>query len=97
MAKAYWVAAYHSIDDAEKFAAYIELAGPAIAKGGGKFIARGVASRAYENGVLERTTIIEFASLEAAIATHDSAEYQQALVALDNGITRDLRLVEGID
>ena len=96
MPKAFWVAVYRSIDDAEKFAAYIELAGPAIAKGGGTFIARGVAAKAYESGILERTTIIEFDSLEAAIDTHDGPDYQAALVALDDGITRDLRFVEAV-
>lgn len=96
MAKAYWVAVYHAINDAEKFAAYIELASLAIAKGGGKFVARGVAARAYEAGKLERTTIIEFPSLEAVIATHDGAEYQAALAALGDGVTRDLRFVEGV-
>ncbi len=97
MPKGYWVAVYHSIDDAEKFAAYIELASPAIAKGGGKFIARGVASQVYEHGILERTTIIEFESVQAAIDTHDSPEYQESLVALDGAITRDLRIVAGVE
>ena len=97
MPKAYWVANYHSIDDADKFAAYIELASPAIAKGGGTFIARGVAAKAYESGLLERTTLIEFDSLESAIATHDGPDYQAALIALDGGITRDLRFVEGVE
>ncbi len=97
MPKAYWVAVYRSIDDPEKFAAYLELAGPAILKGGGTFIARGLAAKAYEAGILERTTIIEFESLEAAIATHDGPDYQAALIALDNGITRDLRFVEAIN
>lgn len=97
MAKAYWVAAYHSINDAKKFAAYIDLAGPAIAKGGGKFVTRGVAAKAYESGKLERTTIIVFDSLEAAVATHDGPDYQAALTALEDGVTRDLRFVEGLE
>lgn len=97
MAKAYWVAVYHAINDAEKFAAYIERASPAIAKGGGTFIARGVAARAYEGGKLERTTIIVFPSLDAAIATHDGPDYQTALAFLGDGVTRDLRFVEGVN
>lgn len=97
MAKAYWVAAYHSINDPQKFSAYIKLAGPAIEKGGGTFLARGLAAKAYEAGILERTTVIVFDSLEAIIATHDGPDYQAALVALDNGVTRDLRIVEGIE
>ena len=35
MAKAYWIAAYREIHDPDKLAAYLELAGPAIAAGGG--------------------------------------------------------------
>lgn len=97
MPKAYWVAAYHSIDDEKKFSAYIKLASSAIAKGGGTFLTRGVASKAYENGILARTTIIVFETLGAAIATHDGPDYQLALAALDNGVTRDLRFVEGLE
>lgn len=97
MPKAYWIAAYHEIHDADKFAAYLELAGPAIAAGGGQFLTRGPAAKVYEAGIMERTTLIEFESLEAAIATHDSPAYQEALVALDGAVTRDLRLAESIE
>ncbi len=95
MAKAYWISAYHAVHDADKLAAYAKLAGPAIEAGGGKFLARGTAAKAYEAGILQRTVIVEFPSLDAAIATHDGAGYQAALAALGNGVTRDLRVVEG--
>jgi uncharacterized protein (DUF1330 family) len=97
MPKAYWVSAYHAIHDEEKFAAYLKLAGPAIISAGGKFIARGQAAQVYEAGIQQRTTLIEFGSLDAAIAAHDSPEYQDALKALDGGVTRDLRVVEGVE
>lgn len=97
MAKAYWIAAYREIHDPDKLAAYLELAGPAIAAGGGTFLARGPAAKVYEAGIPERTTLIEFESLDAAIATHESPAYQEALKALDNGVTRDLRFAEGLD
>ena len=42
MAKAYWIAFYHSISDTEAMAAYAKLAGPAIQAGGGRFLARGM-------------------------------------------------------
>ena len=61
------------------------------------FLTRGAAAKVYEAGILERTTIILFDSLEAAIATHDGPDYQAALVALDGGVIRDLRFVEGIE
>ena len=95
MPKAYWIACYRSISDAEALAAYARLAGPAIAAGGGRFLARGTAARAYEDGLLERTVLIEFDSVEQAAAVHDSAAYQEALKALGEGAVRDLRIVEG--
>ena len=95
MAKAYWVSAYHAIHDEQKLAAYAKLAGPAILAAGGRFLARGPAAKAYEAGLLQRTVLIEFDSLAAAVACHDSPGYQEALAALDGGVTRDLRIVEG--
>ena len=64
MAKAYWVAIYRSISNPEALAAYAKLAGPAIQAAGGRFLARGTAAKAYEAGVLQRTVIIEFDSVE---------------------------------
>ncbi len=96
MAKGYWVSAYHAVHDADKLAAYAKLAGPAIEEGGGKFLARGTAVKAYEAGIAQRTVIVEFASVEQAIATHDGAGYQAALKALAGGVTRDLRVIEGV-
>lgn len=95
MPKAYWVSAYHAIHDEQKLAAYARLAGPAILAAGGRFLARGMAAKAYEAGLLQRTVVIEFDSLAAAVACHDSAGYQAALAALGDGATRDLRIVEG--
>jgi uncharacterized protein (DUF1330 family) len=97
MAKAYWVAAYHEIRDAEKLAAYAKIAGPAIVAAGGRFLTRGNAAKVYEAGILQRTTVIEFPSLEAAVALHDGPEYQHALQVLGDGVTRDVRLVEGVE
>ena len=95
MTKAYWISAYSAIHDESKLAAYAKLAGPAILEAGGKFLARGVAIKAYEAGLLQRTVLIEFESLDKAIACHDGAAYQAALKALAGGVTRDLRIVEG--
>jgi uncharacterized protein (DUF1330 family) len=96
MPKAYWIACYRSVSAPEALAAYAKLAGPAIAAGGGRFLARGNAARAYEDGLLERTVLIEFDSVEQAVALHDSAAYQEALKALGDGAVRDLRIVEGV-
>jgi len=97
MAKAYWVAVYHSISNQEALAAYAKLAGPALAAAGGRFLARGNAAKAYEAGVQQRVVIIEFPSVEAAAAAHDGAGYQAALKVFDNAAKRDLRIVEGLE
>jgi uncharacterized protein (DUF1330 family) len=93
MAKAYWIAFYHEISDPNKLAVYAKLAGPAIEKGGGRFLARGMPARAYDQGKIERTVLIEFDSVEQAVAVHESPAYQAALAALKDGVVRDLRIV----
>ena len=95
MAKAYWITCYREILDPAKLAAYARLAGPAIEAGGGRFIARGVAAKAYEAGQLERTVVIEFDTIERATAAHDGPGYQAALAALEDGAVRDVRIVPG--
>jgi uncharacterized protein (DUF1330 family) len=97
MSKGYWIAAYRAVTDPEKLAKYAAIAGPALIAGGGKFLARGGKMVVYEAGIKERTVLIEFESLAAAVAAHDSPAYQEALAALGDGAERDLRLVEGVE
>jgi len=97
MPKAYWISCLRKIYDADKVAAYSKLAAPAIAAAGGKIIARANPALVYENGVKERTVIIEFEDVAAAQACHDSASYQAALKAFEGGVDRDLRIVEAVD
>jgi uncharacterized protein (DUF1330 family) len=94
MAKALWVTTYRKVVDAAKLAEYGKLAGPALAGGGGLFLARGPALEAYEQGVKERVVVILFDSVEAAVAAHDGPGYQAALKALGDGAIRDVRIVE---
>jgi len=96
MAKAYWVACYRSISNPDALAAYAKLSAPAIQGGGGKFLARGTAAKAYEAGLTQRVVIIEFDSVERAAAAHDGEGYQAALKVLGNAADRDLRIVEGV-
>jgi uncharacterized protein (DUF1330 family) len=96
MAKAYWISCYRQVIDPQKLAAYAKLAGPAIEAGGGRFLARSVAIDVFEAGQRERTVLIEFDSVEQALALHASPAYQGALAALDGGAIRDLRIVPGV-
>jgi uncharacterized protein (DUF1330 family) len=93
---AYWVSIYQEIRDEQKMAAYAALAGPALTSAGGRFIARGLPEKVYEGGLNQRVVIIEFESLEAATAAHDSPAYQEALAALGDGVRREIRIVPGV-
>ena len=96
MAKAYWVATYRSVSNPDALAEYAKLAGPAITAGGGRFLARGTAAKAFEKGLTQRVVIIEFDSVDKAVATHDGPGYQAALKVFANAAERDLRIVEGL-
>jgi uncharacterized protein (DUF1330 family) len=95
--RAYWINTFRAVHDPAKLAAYAELAGPAMERLGGRFLARGLPARVFESAPMERTTLIEFDSVERAIAAYDSPEYQAALAALGDGAERDIRIIEAID
>src|SRR5207245_6677130 len=96
MAKGYWVSCYRSVSNPDAVAAYAKLAGPAITAAGGRFLARGNAAKAYESGVAQRVVVIEFDSIDKAVAAHDSEGYQAALKVFGKAADRDLRMVEGL-
>ena len=96
MAKAYWINTFRSISDPERLRRYIELAGPAMIGAGGRFLARGNPAVAFESGSKERVTLIEFPSVEAAVAAYHSPEYQEALEVLGHTADRDIRIIEEI-
>ncbi|MFE7223357.1 DUF1330 domain-containing protein [Nocardioides sp. NPDC057577] len=93
---AYWVSVYQEIRDEQKMAAYSALAGPALKAAGGRIIARDLPAKVYEAGIEQRVVIIEFDSVEAATAAHDSPAYQEALAALGDGVEREIRIVPGV-
>jgi uncharacterized protein (DUF1330 family) len=97
MAKGYWVTSYRKVFKPEQLAEYGKLATPAIVDGGGRFLIRGVAKVAHGAGLAERTVVIEFDSIEKAIACYESDAYKVALAALGDGVERDFRIVEGAD
>ena len=97
MTKAYWISAYQSISDNDALAAYAKLAGPSLTAAGGKFLARGVPAAVKESGLQQRTVLIEFESIEAALAAYNSPGYKEALAALgSNAVVRDIRIIEGV-
>jgi uncharacterized protein (DUF1330 family) len=98
MAKAYWITTYRSISNPEALAAYAKLAAPALSAQGGRFLARGMPIKAKEHGLMQRTVLIEFPSLEVALAAYDSPAYKEALDALGpNAAERDIRIIEAVE
>ena len=97
MKKGYWVGAYKKITDPDKLAAYAKLAAPAIVEAGGKFLVRGMPTEVFEHGLNERTVVVQFESIDAALNAHESVSYRKALEVLGNGAVRDFRVVEGFE
>jgi uncharacterized protein (DUF1330 family) len=96
MPKAYWVVTYQSVKNPQAWQAYAKLAGPALQAAGGRFLIRNKPAKTYEAGINERVVLIEFDSLEKAVAAHDTPAYKEALKALGSGsVERDMRVVEG--
>ena len=95
MAKGYWITFYRKIVNAEALASYAKLAGPAIEAAGGRFLARGVPAKVYDAGINERAVLIEFPSVEQAVAAFESPNYQAAAKLLAGAVERDVRIVQG--
>ncbi|WIM09225.1 DUF1330 domain-containing protein [Enhydrobacter sp.] len=96
MAKGYWIACYRSVSDPAALAEYAKLGGPALIAAGGKVLARGGTAKVFEAGIEQRTVVLEFESVEKAIAAYNSEGYKAARAVLGNAAERDLRIVEGV-
>ncbi|MEU9077925.1 DUF1330 domain-containing protein [Kitasatospora sp. NPDC004745] len=97
MAKGYWVSVYPAVSDLEGLAVYDGLAGPAVRAAGGRVLSRGARVVAREAGLTQRVVLVEFDSLEQAVAAYESEAYQKALAAFPEGVERDFRITEGVD
>ena len=96
MVKGYWITIYHSVSNPAALSEYAKHAGPAIEAASGHILARGVPAKTYEAGVAQRVVIIEFDSVEKAIAAYESSAYQAAFRLLGDGAKREIRIVEGL-
>jgi uncharacterized protein (DUF1330 family) len=90
---ALWIA-HVTVTDPDSYAKYAELAGPAIAKHGGHFIARGGRYKQLEGQERPRNVVAKFPSLEAAETCYNSPEYQKALDHARDASERELLIVE---
>lgn len=93
---ALWIA-HVTVTDAEAYNKYAELAGPAIAKHGGEFIARGGRFVQLEGKERPRNVVARFPSVDAAVDCYNSPEYQAALNHARGASERELMVVETTD
>ena len=90
---ALWIG-HVTVNDEDAYGKYAALAGPAIAKYGGKFIARGGRYIQLEGTDRPRNVVAKFESLEAAETCYNSKEYQAALDFARGAAERELLIVE---
>ena len=90
---ALWIG-HITVHDEAAYGKYAALAGPAIAKHGGKFVARGGRYIQLEGIDRPRNVVAKFDSVEAAEACYNSEEYQLALSFARGAAERELLIVE---
>jgi uncharacterized protein (DUF1330 family) len=85
-----------NVTDPQAYEGYKKLAAEAIAKHGGRYLARGGLTATLEGEEeSRRVVIVEFESLDRAKAFYDSPEYQKAIAARKGAATGQFVVVEG--
>ncbi len=90
---ALWIA-HVTVTDEDAYGKYARLAGPAIEKHGGHFIARGGRYVRLEGKDRPRNVVARFPSVEAAEQCYHSPDYQEALSHARGAAERELLIVE---
>jgi uncharacterized protein (DUF1330 family) len=96
---AYWVAR-SIVNDPVEYKKYTDRVPGIIAKWGGKILARGGRFKILEGPEkFKRFVVIEFPTLEQAVACHDSPEYEEASAfRKKNGVGEvEVVIVESVD
>jgi uncharacterized protein (DUF1330 family) len=84
------------IHSPEAYAQYAKAATVAIAKHGGRALARGGAYEAVEGQARVRNVVLEFDSVEAARRFYFSDDYQNARKMREYAATVEYVIVEGV-
>ena len=96
MAKGYWIARV-DVNDPEEYKHYVSGAGSAFEEYRGKFLARGGAATSMEGQGRARNVVIEFESVDQAIACYNSPAYQEAMKHRHVASDAELIIVEGVE
>jgi len=93
--KGYWVVCYKSVSNPTAISEYTKLAATALQALGGRVIVGDKPAKTHEAGIDQSVVVVEFDTLEKAIAAYESELYKVALKVFDNAAQRDFRIVEG--
>lgn len=96
MPKAYWVA-HVQVTDPEPYAVYAAGATEAFKKYGARPLARGGHTEVLEGNGRPRNVVIEFDSLEQALACYNSPEYQGAKQHREGRAEADIVIIQGVE
>ncbi|WP_279482776.1 DUF1330 domain-containing protein [Aureimonas sp. SK2] len=94
MPKAYWIARV-DVNDPERYPDYVATAAPAMQRHGARFLVRGGPFKPLEGSSRTRNVVIEFPSMEEAVACYESPEYQAAKAIREAVSEADIVIVEG--
>ena len=94
MPKAYWIA-HVTVTNPDPYALYAKGATEAFAKHGASVLARGGAVEHLEGEGHPRNVVIEFDSMEAALACYHSPEYQEAKAHREGAGIANIMILEG--
>ena len=96
MKKAYWIANYTEIKDAERLKKYAAKATEAVEKYSGKLLARSANNITLDGREMVRVALAEFPDIETAKKCYDSEEYVEARKHLENNANREHIIFEGM-
>ncbi|KAJ1453243.1 hypothetical protein M885DRAFT_619310 [Pelagophyceae sp. CCMP2097] len=93
---AYWIVRV-DVHDADSYARYAALAGPAVKAAGGEFLVRGGEATSKEGAARARNVVVRWPDMAAAEACYTSAPYRAALAhGVFPAATRDFLIVDGV-
>jgi uncharacterized protein (DUF1330 family) len=95
MPKTYWIARV-DVSDPETYKKYVETAKPAFVRHKANFLARGGKTEVLEGKARARNVLIEFPSMEEALACYNSPEYTAARKIRQTVSEGEFVLVEGV-
>lgn len=95
MARGYWISRI-DVTDAVAYQRYVDDTAEAFTKYGARFLARGGRAQPVEGAGRSRNVLIEFESLEQAVACYNSPEYQRAKSYRDGAAIAEIIVVEGV-